>query len=75
MIPTPAHPLFRDVVGLDTDAVNDNDDFDIDGDNTTLDDGDGLPDRCTLRRRVLLVRPDLNATYEQMDNANGNATT
>ena len=37
-------------------------------------DGDLLPDRLDLHRRVLLVRPDLNMTLNEMRAVNGSAT-
>ncbi len=35
--------------------------------------GDNIPDRLSLRRRVLLIRNDLNLTYDEMTIANGSA--
>jgi hypothetical protein len=35
--------------------------------------GDGIPDRLTLRRRILLIRPDLNMTPRRMYQATGGA--
>ena len=38
-------------------------------------DGDGLPDRMNLHRRVLLIRDDLNLTVNEMRDANGDVVT
>lgn len=59
------HPLFRDFEG---DIVAS---FDADGIGDRQDDSDGLPDRCMLHRRVLLVRPDLNVPVNDMGGSLG----
>lgn len=33
--------------------------------------GDNIPDRLSLRRRILLIRNDLNLTYDEMTQVNG----
>lgn len=33
--------------------------------------GDNIPDRISLRRRILLIRNDLNLTFDEMTSANG----
>ena len=64
------HPTFRDFEGDANDILN-ADLYTAAAGDPDIPDADGLPDRCQLRRRTLLIRPELNVNLVRLRDLSG----